>query len=40
MSPAIAALTRVVPPEGATIAGTFIPGGVSPWLCRPADSGA
>ena len=29
MFPGAAAMTRVVPREGATIAGTFIPGGVS-----------
>ncbi len=40
MFPGGATLPRVVPPEGATIAETFIPGGVSPWLCGPADSGA
>ena len=39
MSPGIAALPRVVPPEGATVAGTFIPGGVGSWLDRSAYSG-
>lgn len=29
MFPGAAAMTRVVPREGATIAGTFVPGGVS-----------
>ncbi len=34
MFPGFAALPRVVPPEGATIGGAFIPGGVSPQLCE------